>query len=86
MLPPMPMVPWTAIKKLYHTHSVTVTPAAVRVPTQRPLVPSFTLARPATFHLALVSIECIIKANKNWKNDCAGHIERLNGEKIVKES
>ena len=41
-------------KKLYHTRSVAVTPAPVRVPTQRPLVPSFTYAKPRTFHLALM--------------------------------
>ena len=29
-------------KEVYHTRSVAVIPAPVRVPTQRPLVPSFT--------------------------------------------
>ena len=54
MLPPMSMEPWAAIKKLYT--SVEVTPAPVRIPTQRPHLPNFTsvvgLAR--TFHLAPV--------------------------------
>ena len=36
------MDPWTATKRSYHTHSVAVTPAHVRVPTQWPHVPSFT--------------------------------------------
>ena len=35
------MDPWAATKKKLYT-SVVVTPAPVRVPTQRPLVPSFT--------------------------------------------
>ena len=42
MLPPMSMKPWDVIKKLYHTRRVAVTPSPVRIPTQRPIVPSFT--------------------------------------------
>jgi hypothetical protein len=41
MLPPLSMESWTATKKLYT--SVALTPVPVGVPTQRPLVPSFTL-------------------------------------------
>ena len=39
------MDPWSATRKLHHTRNVAVTPAPVRFPTQRPLVPSFTEAR-----------------------------------------
>ena len=41
-------------KELYHIRSEAVTPAPVRFPTQRPLVPSFSYARPRTFRLALL--------------------------------
>ena len=44
------MDPWAATKKA-------VTPASVRVPTQRLLVPSFTYARPRTIHLSIVEEE-----------------------------
>ena len=47
-------------KKLYHTRSVAVTLAPVRAPTQRPLVLSFTKARPITLHLALAFIKCVL--------------------------
>ena len=40
MLPPMSMEPWAATTKRYT--NVEVTLALVRVPTQRPLAPSFT--------------------------------------------
>ena len=42
MLSLMSMGHWLRPKKLYHTHGVAVTPGPVRVPIQRPLVPSFT--------------------------------------------
>ena len=54
MLLPVPMKPWTAIKKTLK--GVAMTPAPVLVRTLQPLVPGVTLivARPRTFHLALV--------------------------------
>jgi hypothetical protein len=40
----------------YHTPSVVVTPAAVLVPTQLPLVLSFMPARPRGFHFVLLHL------------------------------
>ena len=64
MLLPMPMELWAATKKLHHTHSVAVTPALVRVPTQRLSRELFTL--PLCMKLNL-SGRKIGKANKGIK-------------------
>ena len=67
-----------------------VTPVPVQVPTQRPLDPSLTEARPITFHLTLVCLLChkiiISKHREEEVDEEEETLVKVNADKGVIES